>query len=265
MNKPIFITFDLQDFINCADEVYNKSTDNKNRGYAWFDCMNAFSLDKNNNKTNDEKSKDLFIYLANWGMVARGSFVMQHTWRIFNEIVNIISEEKYNSLRNITSIENDKVEIILKLIDNPTQNEKGLYNRINKTLKKYHDNEDVSSALITKILLGTTGCTVAYDSNVRNVISMFKDIKGAPQLKGASGYSKPSLKSIYDFYIANKMLFDRKLKIINKKNNTKNLPEWTIMKLIDACMWNYWNKHSEQYLKWKEKNKPGKSRKKTSQ
>lgn len=60
------------------------------RGYAWYDLNEAFGSEK---LSVEQKAKELFIYLANWGMVARGSFLMKHTWRIL----------RYNNVRIILS------------------------------------------------------------------------------------------------------------------------------------------------------------------
>lgn len=67
------------------------------RGYAWYDLNDAFGNEK---LSVEQKAKELFIYLANWGMVARGSFLMKHTWRILRYIVEVLQKSEYKDLRN---------------------------------------------------------------------------------------------------------------------------------------------------------------------
>ena len=98
---------------------------------------------------------------------------------------------------------------------------------------------NISSRLITKILLGTTGCTVAYDTYVISALKNIPNLENAPQeINSYSGYSQESLRSLYNFYFNDnyKDHFDRKLKEIN---SDKSHPEWTIMKLMDACLCSY--------------------------
>jgi len=231
------MAFDIKKFVDSADKVWNSSiNDKKNaRAWAWYDCQNAFN---NNHKLTDaekkSRAKELFIYLANWGMVARGSFLMQYNWRILNNVVTIISKCNRNDLLISKPAE---IDVNLKKIDD-------LYIAINDALKPYRDaiketNRNISSRLITKILLGTTGCTVAYDTYVIDAFKTIPTLANAPQeINRCSGYSQESLRSLYNFYFNDnyKAHFDRKLKEIN---SDKSLPEWTIMKLMDACLCSY--------------------------
>lgn len=93
-------------------------------------------------------------------MVARGSFLMKHTWRILKSVIEILQKSEYKELRN------PEIETIEKNIDLIIQ----LRDEIGKSLKTYHDNKTVSYTLISKILLGTLGCIVAYDRNVKQTL-----------------------------------------------------------------------------------------------
>lgn len=68
----------VKNFEENIESIFEGFNENS-RGYAWYDLNEAFA---NESFFTDQKAKDLFIYLANWGMVARGSFLMKHTWRI---------------------------------------------------------------------------------------------------------------------------------------------------------------------------------------
>ena len=101
------LEFNIKKFLECTKEI--KNFNELNRAWAWYDCQNAFN---NNHKLTpaeiDYRAKELFIYLANWGMVARGSFIMKHTWRILKEVVTEISRKEYNVLRKIAISETEK-------------------------------------------------------------------------------------------------------------------------------------------------------------
>lgn len=250
------LEFNIKKFLECTKEI--KNFNELNRAWAWYDCQNAFN---NNHKLTpaeiDYRAKELFIYLANWGMVARGSFIMKHTWRILKEVVTEISRKEYNDLRKITISETEK--------DSHINTINSLYEEIAQILYKYHEDykpDDsvqekkdksvlkVSSALITKILLGTTGCIVAYDSNVRNALSMFSNLDNNPEIRGAGGlrgksdYRKDRFTDIYDFYFSYKDSFNKKIEKINQDSTH---PKWTVMKLIDYCLWNYWDTYGAKY------------------
>ncbi len=236
-------TFDIGAFLECADEIVNKK--DTDRAWAWNDCYAAF---QSNNLDNDTRAKELFIYLANWGML-RNSFLMDCTWRVLREVISI------NNFKNLPAIPQNENQInsFVEDIDS-------LYGAINDQLKKTRTKvkgteKNISNGLITKIILGTTGYTVAYDTYVRSALSMISHMKNAPKLTGAGGYTTNSVTSLYNFYFEHKDKFDKKLIEINTENRKNKLPEWTIMKLIDSCLWGYWNKNGNDFNDWKDKNK----------
>ncbi len=247
--KKTFKKFEIDKFLECANEIVNK--EDTDRAWAWYDCYAAF---QSNNLDNDTKAKELFIYLANWGML-RNSFLMNCTWRVLREVVEEISNTKLTIPKNTTTIKKD--DSFITGVDN-------LYTEINKKLKETLKNvkgieKDVSSRLITKIILGTTGYTVAYDTYVRSALSMISHMKNAPKLTGAGGYTKNSVTSLYNFYFDNKDKFDEKL---NKINKNESHPKWTIMRFIDSCLLGYWEQNGKDFKKWKTINYPPKKRNK---
>ena len=167
------LEFNIKKFLECTKEI--KNFNELNRAWAWYDCQNAFN---NNHKLTpteiDYRAEELFIYLANWGMVARGSFIMKHTWRILKEVVTEISKKKYYDLRKITISETEK--------DSHINTINSLYEEIAQILYKYHEDykpDDsvqekkdksvlkVSSALITKILLANDGKELPKELKVK--------------------------------------------------------------------------------------------------
>lgn len=145
---------DNVDFNNFFTDFHNKT----NRGYAWIDLNSAFLERENKNHDDEYLAKELYIFLANWGMIARGAFLMEHNYRILVPVVQIITQPKYKILQNpeIDVVENN-IPLILSL-----------KKEINDVLKEYSSNKKstITKALNSKIIMGTLGCCIAYDTYV---------------------------------------------------------------------------------------------------
>lgn len=202
----------MESIIQKFEANYKKDFDNKSRGYAWYDLNEAFG---NKNLSEDQKAKELFIYLANWGMVARGSFLMKHTWRILKPVIEILLKPEYKELRN------PEIETVEKSIDLLIE----LRDEIDKSLRHYHDDKTVSYTLISKILLGTLGCTVAYDKKVRNVLSL----TGIASKK----FEPDSINSLCEYYNQNKKDFEN----IRNKIESQTGKKYPPFKLLDLVLW----------------------------
>ena len=208
----------MKSIIQKFEANYKKDFDDKSRGYAWYDLNEAFG---NKNLSEDQKAKELFIYLANWGMVARGSFLMKHTWRILKPVIEILSEPEYKELRN-PEIKTVKENIDLLI---------GLRDKIDKSLRPYHDDKTVSYTLISKILLDTLGCTIAYDRNVKIVLS-------ATEIASAK-FEPDSINSLCEYYNQNKKDFENIRNKIEGQTGKKCPP----FKLLDLVLLSATNKN----------------------
>lgn len=202
----------MKSIIQKLEANYKKDFDDKSRGYAWYDLNEAFG---NKNLSEDQKAKELFIYLANWGMVARGSFLMKHTWRILKPVIEILSKPEYKELRN------PEIETVKKSINLLIE----LRDEIDKSLRPYHDDKTVSYTLISKILLGTLGCTIAYDRNVKIVLS-------ATEIASAK-FEPDSINSLCEYYNQNKKDFEN----IRNKIESQTGKKYPPFKLLDLVLW----------------------------
>ena len=112
----------VKNFEENIESIFEGFNENS-RGYSWYDLNEAFA---NESFFTDQKAKDLFIYLANWGMVARGSFLMKHTWRILKSVIEILQKSEYKELRNpeIETIEKN-IDLIIQLRDEIGKSLKG--------------------------------------------------------------------------------------------------------------------------------------------
>lgn len=201
------------DFFKTGIEKFCNDFDENLRGYAWYDCNRSF--DSKNILSVDEKAKQLFIYLANWGMVARGSFLMKHTWRILKRVVEILSDKKYKSLRNPEIIDiKDNIDLLFELKD-----------KIDNELRPFHNDKEVSYTLISKILLGAFGCTVAYDRNVRIALSLTG--------LASQTFNKESILALCEFYKNNEEEFEN----LRKKVKERTAYECPPFKFLDLGLW----------------------------
>ncbi len=191
--------------------IRNFSTSEISRSFAWIDCNNVFSL---NSWETDNLAKELYRFLANWGML-HDSFLLDYNWRILRDTVNILKEEQYRIIRNP---EIETVEENISLIV-------GLGKRIDSEISIFNDDKPVWNRLISKILLGAMGCTIAYDTNIVKFLRKHKEI-------ASSSFSEKSLKSLCEFY-KNHFEFEEERKEIKKKHGI-NFPP---MKILDMALW----------------------------
>jgi len=145
---------------------FNFTQEDENARYkSWEHCHRAFL--ENRVYTNDGQvdylALHLAFYLASWGMLRGNSFLLQKDYRIHLPVVTIIQDARYARLWDI-SIESlqddDTVDLILECGDRIKNAYKEKTTVING---KFTDGAEATQTLITKILLGTFGCTPAYD------------------------------------------------------------------------------------------------------
>ena len=189
-------------------------TEENSRAYAWVDCNKKFSF---NSYEIDDLAKELYRYLANWGMLRGRSFLSAYNWRILRNVISVLKEEKYKKLYNA------EIEVIEENIDEIT----GLYNRIDKALRPYHkgyEEKAVSPILVTKILLGALGCSVAYDTNI--TVALEESKIAEPK------FCKESLLSLCDFYKSHPELESERKEM--KRTYGIDYPP---MKILDMAFW----------------------------
>ena len=211
----------IEELINYVKKFYSEiQNDSEHRFRAWEDCYEAFQTEKNTNYL----AKELDNYLAAWGMKRGSSFLLQKNWRIHLPVVEEIIKPKYNSLRGITCGELKKSENLQKLSE-LVSFMKSYYNK--KRFEIKGTDRNVSQTLITKILLGTLGCSPAYD---RYFISGIKELKISSQ-----NFSTDSILRICDFYENNKEYFES----ARKEMKINNKIDYPIMKIIDMAIWQW--------------------------
>ena len=203
--------------IKSSTEFYNDlKADEHDRYRSWEHCYSHFMTARKENDVNlDYLSLQLAFYLASWGMYRGSSFLLQKDYRVHIPVVREILSNIYDSLAGI------------ECKDFKNETNQKLLKEINEFIANYYDEirrEVRSSALITKILMGTLGCVPAYDRYF---------VKGIRSQKIASGtYNIKSILQLVDFYEKNIEQLDS----VQKNFNVADML-YPQMKILDMGFW----------------------------
>ncbi len=160
--------------------------DQSNRGRSWDRCYRFFQEYHRPNQTQRETPKEMVclhlgFYLASWGMFRGSGSLMHKDYSIYEQVVSLILQPEYEALwepeffRGLLTSENQiqsdsqEISLIFKL-------KKQIEDYINSlTVIKNHledvENAHATDTIISKILMGTIGCTPAYDMYFRKGLS----------------------------------------------------------------------------------------------
>lgn len=201
--------------------------DTHHRFKSWEHCNNFFIKHKGNladENLFDNSCLQLAFYLASWGMMRGGTFLLKKDYKIHKYFIeNVVMNDKYkkyySSMQGLP-INNEDIEGLNTLIDD--------------TIKSYEDNikmingikakVSVTDTLASKILLGVYGIVPAYD---RYFVEAMK-IHGFKNTK----LCEDSIKDLVDFYYKFESDFE-KCRMLFKKDGINYPP----MKLIDMYFW----------------------------
>jgi hypothetical protein len=193
---------------------YKEHLQEPHRRYrSWEHCYHHFrKWQRFKSKSDfDIAALHLAFYLASWGMYRGSSQILQKDYKIHITVVRVLVSPKYESLWNLDfrsiSLDGPEIELVF-----------GLEQSIQKALEQ---NEIMpTSTLITKIILGTIGCTPAYD---RFFVDGVKSLGEFPASFKHKGY-----RGAIQFYQNNAKEFQKAHAMISK-GRVKYPP----MKLVD--------------------------------
>lgn len=219
---------DVKQIINQGLKFYNKLREDENGRYrSWEYCYKIFH-DAHISNNVDEDFIDylclhLSFYLASWGMYRGSSFLLQRDYKVHKPVIEVLLENKYDSLWGIEinkykNKENqDKLKDLVRRI-------KDIYNEIRLGVKETIPKNDLSDTLVTKVLMGTLGCVPAYDRYF---------ISGVRNEKAASGnFNIRSILELVGFYNKYYDEFEKA-----RKQMTVCEMEYPQMKILDSCFW----------------------------
>ena len=217
---------DAVDFIiKSAITFYNElKKDGNGRYRSWEHCYKCFNDARTENTPDyDYLSLHLAFYLASWGMYRGSSFLLQKDYKIHIPVVKEILNSKYDSLFGLECKEL-KDEDNQKKLNELNTFLKAYYDGIRDSVKEKEINNEISSTLTTKILMGTFACVPAYDRYF---------IEGVKKQKVTTGsFNLNSLLKLVDFYENNREKFEN----ARKSLTVYSLP-YPQMKLLDMGFW----------------------------
>lgn len=207
-----------------------KTTQIENDRYkSWEYCYHSFISARNSSSPDyDILSLHLAFYLASWGMYRGSSFLLQKDYKIHTPIVKELLKSDYDELAGKDWSKASELDNDLSVLEKLKKFINDYYAPIRKDVATdVKNNENVSEVLITKILMGTLGCTPAYDR-------YFK--VGIKSLNVSTGnFNKNSTKKLIWFYTANSDIFEQ---LRNSLPCVDGSPiKYPEMKLVDMGFW----------------------------
>lgn len=201
--------------------------DKHHRFKSWEHCNNFFIKHKGNlvdENLFDYACLQLAFYLASWGMMRGGTFLLQKDYKIHEYFIkNVAMNDKYK--KYYTCMQGEKID---------EGDIDGLNALIEDSIKSYVDNikdingivttVSVTDTLVSKILLGIYGIVPAYDRYFVNAMKShgFKNI----------AFGEDSIRNLIDFYNDFQDEFEQCRMLFNKDGIN-----YSPMKLIDMYFW----------------------------
>ena len=226
---------------------------------SWEHCYRQFygaitHKKKPTDRELDHLSLHLGMYLASWGMYRGSSFLLQQDYRVHLDIVKEILKPIYRPLlgikcSNLRLKENKRllkqlskimVDYYVEKCADANRHRQNALRRSNRKAKrsnrKAKEFKRPSETLITKILMGTLGCTPAYDTyfikGLKNF--RFRYIHFMLDKDSKDSEESMSLNELIEFYEKNEMAFKEISSLKLQEDNRIRYPE---MKLIDMMFW----------------------------
>lgn len=195
------------------------SDDPHARYLSWEHCYRAFSMDRTaaDPERLDYLSLHLAWYLASWGMLRGGAFLLQKDYKVHLPAVRLLLEPRWESLWELSRenlLDRAFADTVMQLAEALTE------------VYRQEVGETPTGTLLTKILLGTVGCTPAYD----RFLTLALKETGAAYHK----FGRRSLCEIGRLYAVN---WDE-LEPIRAKCSERGLT-YPPMKILDMCLFQY--------------------------
>lgn len=208
-----------------AGDFYTEVQQENHRFLSWEHCYAKFYFArKQDNPDIDTLSLHLAFYLASWGMYRGSSFLLKCDYRVHIPVVEEILKPEYNCLLELKCqdlLENKIVQERLVFLETKLSEH---YEKVRQRVVSENIASDISPILITKVLLGTLGCTPAYDRFFILAVRKEEITSGI--------YMQKSLLKLAQFYEDNKQDFETE----REKYKVENLA-YPQMKFLDMALW----------------------------
>jgi len=156
--------------------------DQANRARSWDRCYSFFQRYHGGGREQQQANKELAclhlgFYLASWGMFRGSGSLIHKDYTIYEGVIDLLLAQEYEGLWGLDffkdlltsedqiSEDNEQVGLIFSLKGQIQDYINGL--TIIKNHQSPEENARATDTIITKILMGTLGCTPAYDTYFR--------------------------------------------------------------------------------------------------
>lgn len=217
----------VENFIEATQRFYTDLKNDENGRYrSWEHCYQAFYKARTTKPIDyDYLSLQLSFYLASWGMYRGSSFLLKKDYRVHAPIVKEIMKPEYDRLLGLTYEDLLDAEV-LNLLNKLVKSLSTYYTKIRFDVIRHDVHNRISNTLITKILMGSLGCTPAYDKyfklGITNTI-----------IEGIGSFNNDSLNQLAIFYQNNVNV----LEPIRHEMQIDNEITYPQMKLLDMGFW----------------------------
>jgi len=213
------------DLIGRARKYYDDLCRDEHARYlSWEQC---YAFVQKNRLAPTAEQRDLMClhlawYLASWGMLRGGAFVLRKDYLVHMPVVELLVSAEYGDLYGLPAgsfADRAVISRICRLADAIRE----AY-RLVTSADATGGGETASDTLVTKILLGTTGAAPAYDRYFRQGLSLY----GVAQQRFGAG----SMLQLGCFYMEHFDEFET-----FRKEISRGRVEYTPMKIMDMCFW----------------------------
>jgi len=210
----------------------NLQEDRNHRYLSWEHCYRFFRDRGRTEGDTDTAALHLSFYLASWGMYRGSSFLLWKDYKVNCHVVDTLLLDRYRRLWQ-TSITTGPDDATAALVIELVEALRSGYSREIRMLKGKRVGKEgvkVSDTLVTKILLGTLGCTPAFDTYFLDGVRYVKDHTTA--FACGPTLNTRNLRSLWEFYGSHERAFGS----LGMRTQAGNLP-YPPMKLVDMYFW----------------------------
>ncbi|NLW36313.1 MAG: hypothetical protein GXY80_12690 [Syntrophorhabdus aromaticivorans] len=197
--------------------------DENARYKSWDHCHTFFLEHKDYPEAKDLLSLHLAFYLASWGMLRGNAFLLQKDYRVHLPVVDILLDSHYSQLWNCSAELLRQAETLSLILECAQRIRSAYRNKTKFVNGKESSGAVASDTLVTKILLGTFGCTPAYD---RYFCSGIVAVGLRP-----SSFGKGSLAALANLYMTHPD-FAKAEETLRSKGF-----DYSPAKILDMCFW----------------------------
>ena len=232
--KPKDPIKDIKDFLKYVERYWDETRkSNFPRYMSWEHCYERFQASYSKviaGEIIDNQEKDslclwLAWYLASWGMYRGSSDLLCHSYEVHRKVIEILLDKRWCCLNNVKC-------------ENWTDDMWEMLGVLRKELSDGYENKvSVTDTLFTKILLGTLGCTPAFDGLFENSVSFNSGNKGLLK-EHFRKFQSLSMTELCKFY--NEVLSNPEARCLNKMMTKEKKLPYPQMKILDMGFWNFW-------------------------